>query len=69
MPEAIMTTIRTVRDVRVTAGGQTYTGSYEVKGKVVEVWSAWGSGAGVVKRGDPKETAQDLLAGIVAARG
>lgn len=63
-----MTTIRAIKDVRVMAGGQSYTGSYEVKGKLVEVWSAWGSRTGDIKRGDPKETAEDLLAGIVAGR-
>ena len=60
-----MTTIRTIRDVRVIDRGQNYTGSYEVKGKLVEIWSAWGSRTGEIKRGDAKATAEDLLAGIV----
>jgi len=63
-----MTMIRTIREVRVTAGGRNYTGSYEVKGKLVEVSSAYGCRAGEIRRGDAKETAQDLLAGIVAGR-
>lgn len=57
---------RTIRDVRIDAGGKRYTGSYEVNGKIVEVWSAYGSRAGVIKAGDAKATAERLMAGIVA---
>lgn len=61
-----MAAIRSIRDVRVSKGNQSFTGSYEVHGKVVEVWSAYGSRAGEIKAGDAKATAEKLLAGIVA---
>lgn len=63
-----MAAIRTIRDVRVDVRGRRYTGSYEVDGKRVEVWSAYGSRIGEVAHGDAKATAEKLLAGLLAER-
>ena len=49
-----MAAARAIRGVRVSKGGRDFTGSYEVNGKVVEVWSAYGSRAGEIRASDPK---------------
>lgn len=63
-----MAAARTIRDIRVMKGDRTFSGSYEVSGKIVEVSSAYGSRAGEIRAGDAKATAEKLLAGIVAGR-